>query len=443
MSQSISKTFNFKSLVRFSLPTIVMMIFTSLYTIVDGMFVSRLVGTEALSAINITYPFLGLVIAIAIMFASGGSAVVATQLGEGKKEDALKNFSLIVLTNFILILLVSVLGILFMDPLVRALGAKDGLIGYSKDYLTVLLIFAPAYSLQLVLQSFYIVAGKPKLGLLISILSGVTNAILDYVFMGPLGMGIAGAAYATAAGYLVSALFGLYFFSRSQSAIHFKRPSFHGEILKQACFNGSSEMVTNLSTSVVTLLFNIFMMKHLGTEGVAAITIVFYFQFLMVSLFMGYSMGVAPVISYNYGSKNYPHLKKIFKINWQFIIGMSLVVFAAAQLLNHTVTKIFTPVGSSVYNLTIHGFALFAISFIFAGINIYASSLFTALSNGKVSAIISFARTLVFISLGIILLPMILGVDGIWWAVPFAEVCTLFITFYYVKKEMHLIFLGQ
>lgn len=185
MSQSISKTFNFKSLVRFSLPTIVMMIFTSLYTIVDGMFVSRLVGTEALSAINITYPFLGLVIAIAIMFASGGSAVVATQLGEGKKEDALKNFSLIVLTNFLLILLVSVLGILFMDPLVRALGAKDGLIGYSKDYLTVLLIFAPAYSLQLVLQSFYIVAGKPKLGLLISILSGVTNGVLDYVFMGP------------------------------------------------------------------------------------------------------------------------------------------------------------------------------------------------------------------------------------------------------------------
>lgn len=434
MDNSISKNFNFISLIKFSLPTIIMMMFTSLYVIVDGIFVSRFVNTDALSAVNITYPFTSLIIAVAIMFASGGSAIVATLIGEGNTKKALKSFTLIVTTAFIISVIISSLGLIFINPLIEFLGAKGDIVIYAKDYLRILLFFAPFSVLQMVFQNFYITAGKPHLGLAISIIAGLSNALLDYLFMGPLNMGISGAAYATISGYLIAGLFGLWFFNSKYSSIHFKKFKIDWLILKNTCFNGSSEMVTNLSTSVITLLFNIIMMRYLGSDGVAAMAIVLYAQFLMVSLFMGFSMGVAPVISYNYGSENHTHLRKIFKINQQFIIGASIFIFILAQLLNSPIASIFTAKGTNVYTLTVHGFFLFSFSFLFAGINIYTSALFTALSNGKVSATISFARTFVFILLGILFLPKVLNIDGIWLAVPFAELLTFVMSVYFLKR---------
>lgn len=440
MDNSISKNFNFISLIKFSLPTIIMMMFTSLYTIVDGIFVSRLVNTDALSAVNITYPFTSLIVAIAIMFASGGSAIVATLLGEGNTKKALQSFTLIVTSAFIISSIVSLLGLIFINPLIQFLGAEGNITAYAKDYLKILLFFAPFSVLQMVFQNFYITAGRPHLGLAISIIAGLSNAALDYLFMGPLNMGIAGAAYATVSGYLIAGLFGLWFFNRKKSNVHFKKFKIDWTVLKETCFNGSSEMVTNLSTSVTTLLFNILMMRHLGSDGVASIAIVLYAQFLMVSLFIGFSMGVAPVISYNYGSENHDHLRKIFKINQKFIIFTSIAIFIAAQLLNAPIASIFTAKGTNVYALTVHGFYLFSFSFLFAGINIYTSALFTALSNGKISATISFARTFIFILLGIILLPKVLDIDGIWLAVPFAELLTFAMSVYFLKKLKKIVY---
>ncbi|MGL4336054.1 MAG: MATE family efflux transporter [Turicibacter sp.] len=437
MENSIAKEFNFFSLLKFTLPTIVMMVFMSLYTIVDGIFVSNFVGTDALSAVNIAYPIINVFIGIAIMLATGGSAIIARKMGEGDIQSARKNFSLIVLVGASVIAFISFICLIFIEPLVYALGATDSLFDYVKDYLSILLFFAPISALQMLFQTFFVTAGKPALGLILTVAAGVANMIFDYIFIVPLGLGISGAALATATGYLIPALFGLIYFARKKGVLYFVRPKFNWKVIQESCLNGSSEMVTNVSAGIITFLFNLIMMKYLGEDGVAAITIVLYAQFLMIAMYLGFSFGVSPVISYNYGSKNEAQLKRIYKICLTFIGGSSLVIFAVAQLFASQIVATFSPVGTPVYDIGINGFRLFSFSFLFSGINIFASGMFTALSNGKISATISFMRTFIFILLGIIFLPQFLDVNGIWLAVPFAECLTVLLAGSYMWKMRH------
>lgn len=435
MSNSIAKDFKFFSLLRFALPTMVMMIFMSLYSIVDGIFISRLLGTNALSAANIVYPVISIVFAVGIMLSTGGSALIAKKLGEGKEREAREDFSFLTLVSFLFGIAILLIGNIFIEPIVRALGSTDALLPYCVDYLSVSLLLAPAAMLQMMFQTFFVTAGKPLIGLMLTISGGVANMILDYLFMGPFNMGISGAALATGIGELIPAVIGLFYFLFTRHSLYLTKPVVRFQVLKESCFNGSSEMVTNLSTAVVTYLFNITMLKFLGEPGVAAITIVLYGQFLFNALYMGFSMGVAPVISYNHGSQNLPLLKRIFKICIGFISISSILITIMALVSSPVIVEIFTPIGSATYDIAKTGFFLFSINYIFAGINIYSSSMFTAFSDGKVSALISFVRTFVLIVLNILLLPYLIGVNGVWLAVPAAEFMTLFLSVYLFYKK--------
>ena len=439
MSNSIAKDFKFFSLLRFALPTMVMMIFMSLYSIVDGIFISRLLGTNALSAANIVYPVISIVFAVGIMLSTGGSALIAKKLGEGKDREAREDFSFLTLVSFLFGIAILLIGNIFIEPIVRALGSTDALLPYCVDYLSVSLLLAPAAMLQMMFQTFFVTAGKPLIGLMLTISGGVANMILDYLFMGPFNMGISGAALATGIGELIPAVIGLFYFLFTRHSLYLTKPVVRFQVLKESCFNGSSEMVTNLSTAVVTYLFNITMLKFLGEPGVAAITIVLYGQFLFNALYMGFSMGVAPVISYNHGSQNLPLLKRIFKICIGFISISSILITIMALVSSPVIVEIFTPIGSATYDIAKTGFFLFSINYIFAGINIYSSSMFTAFSDGKVSALISFVHTFVLIVLNILLLPYLIGVNGVWLAVPAAEFMTLFLSVYlfYKKRDVY------
>ena len=407
--------------------------------IVDGIFISRLLGTNALSAANIVYPVISIVFAVGIMLSTGGSALIAKKLGEGKEREAREDFSFLTLVSFLFGIAILLIGNIFIEPIVRALGSTDALLPYCVDYLSVSLLLAPAAMLQMMFQTFFVTAGKPLIGLMLTISGGVANMILDYLFMGPFNMGISGAALATGIGELIPAVIGLFYFLFTRHSLYLTKPVVRFQVLKESCFNGSSEMVTNLSTAVVTYLFNITMLKFLGEPGVAAITIVLYGQFLFNALYMGFSMGVAPVISYNHGSQNLPLLKRIFKICIGFISISSILITIMALVSSPVIVEIFTPIGSATYDIAKTGFFLFSINYIFAGINIYSSSMFTAFSDGKVSALISFVRTFVLIVLNILLLPYLIGVNGVWLAVPAAEFMTLFLSVYlfYKKRDVY------
>ena len=434
MNTSIAREFRFGELLKFSFPSIIMMIFMSLYTIVDGFFVSRFVGTDALSAINIVYPLLSVFVAIAVMFATGGSAVVSKQLGEGEEQEAKQNFTLIVMASLAVTAIVMLLSFCFLNPLIHLLGADESLMRYCREYLIILLIFAPLSVLQMLFQNFFVTAGRPGLGLGLTILAGLANMALDYLFIVPFGLGIAGAALATAAGYCIPAFGGLIFFFKNKRGLHFGRPKLRPKILVESSFNGSSEMVTNLSASVTTLLFNIMMMRFAGPDGVAAITVVLYCQFLMTALFLGFSIGVAPVISYHYGAQNYGYLKKLITMCGGFTLAGPVIVFITSFCSSTLIASVFSPPGSPVYPLMAHGMRLFSISFLFAGVNVFGSALFTALSNGKVSATISFSRTFLFTVAGILILPQLFEMDGLWLSIPFAEAVTVLFVALFLKR---------
>lgn len=431
----IAQEFNLISLLRFVAPTVVMLVFMSLYQMVDAVFVSKFVGENALSALNIVYPFPSIVIAVSIMLATGGSAIIARNMGEGKEKEAKENFSFIVLVGAVIGVAIATVGILFIEPLIYMLGATPSLYDYCYEYLFILVLSVPLSVFQMLFQSFFVTAGKPHLGLTLTVLGGVSNIVLDYVFIVLCGFGVSGAALATSIGYSIPGLFGLIYFAVSRKGtLYFVKPVFRWGVLFKCCINGSSEMVNNLAVAVTTFLFNVLMLKYAGEAGVAAITIVLYAQFLMTSAFMGFSSGIAPVVSFNYGSGNVRQLKKIFKISVWVITVVSAAVFVIAETCSDVVIMVFTPAGSEVFGLTKYGFAIFSFSFLCTGMNIFASALFTAFSNGKISAILSFLRTFVFLTSCLLFLPLFWGVDGIWLAVPVAEVMALFVSVYYLVR---------
>lgn len=369
------------------------------------------------------------------MFAAGGSAIIAKKMGEGRDEEARNTFSLIVYTGIFIGICISVFGNVFINEIIRFLGASPALEKYSYDYLKIIMLFAPFFILQILFQTFFITAGKPELGLRMTIVSGITNAVLDYLFMKTFAMGMVGAALATVSGYLIISIFGIVYFLKKRNSLYFVKVKIDWGTIIESCINGSSEMVTDISSGVVTFLFNIVMMKYMGEKGVAAITIILYSQFVFIAVYLGFSMGTAPIISYNYGNQNKKQLKRIFNICSKLIIGSSVGVFLLSLIFAKYIVGFFAPEGTEVYDIAIKGFSLFAITYIFAGYNIFSSSLFTALSNGKISAVISFMRTLVFIVLGIFFLPMIFQVNGIWLAVPFAEILSILVSLFFIRRE--------
>ena len=422
-------------LLRFTLPTVVMMVFNSFYTMVDGGFVSRFVGTGALSAVNIVYPALNLVFALGIMLATGGSAVVAKLLGEGREEHARRSFTTLVVVALALGAAMTAAGTLLAGPGVRMLGANDAVFAYCRDYMFTLSLFVPFAMLQLLFQYFFVAAARPNLGLISTVAGGVANIVLDYVFIVPLKMGVTGAALATGLGFVIPAVVGLVFFAcNRKGALHFARPRWEPRLLACACANGSSEMVSNLSVAVTTFLFNLLMMRTLGEDGVAAITIVLYSQFLFTAVFLGYVSGVAPLFSFNYGARDKKRLGQLFRLSLIFIAVCSLLAWALSLALSQQVVSVFAKRGEPVFDLAVHGLFLFSAGFLFMGFNIFASGLFTALSNGRVSAILSFLRTFVFIVAAILLLPRLLGVDGIWLSIPAAEALALLVSVWYMVR---------
>lgn len=434
MSNALDRHISIQSLIRFTLPTISTMVFLSLYTIIDGIFVSRIAGPEALSATNIVYPVINLVLGISIMFATGGSAIVAKAMGEGRGKDARRIFTALTIVVFLLGVVIVALGVFFIKPIILAMGATKELYPFAYDYLIVTLLFTPSSILKTYFDYFLVTAGKPQLGLINSILGGILNITLDYLFMVPLGMGVKGAALATAIGMLVPAIISIVFFASKNGTLYFEKPKFRFKTILEACGNGSSEMVTQLSSGITTYLYNITLLRYIGVDGVAAVTIVLYAQFLLVSVFLGFSSGCAPLVSFNYGGDNRERLQKLVRYGYLMVIGFSLIVFAVAQLGAPIITLVFTDPHTTLYQVTLYGFRIYAISFLWSGINVFSSGLFTALSNGRVSATISFLHSMGFFLPGILLLPRLLDVTGVWLVVPISEFITIFFCLYFYKR---------
>lgn len=429
-----NKSLTFKSFLVFTLPTMIMMIFLSLYTIIDGVFVSRFVGQNALSAINIVLPSWCAINGIAVMFATGGSAIVAKNFGEGKSDLAKEHFSLIFIANVVIGVVLMILQLLFLPKLLILLGATENIYGYALDYGLILTIFIPITMIKSLFDYFMVTANQPNRGLIYTIIGGVSNIILDYLFIVVFNLGIAGAALATGIGLLIPAILGFIYFINKKNYLHFTKPKLEWKVLLKSMGNGSSEMVTNLSSAVTTLLFNLTMLKYLGEDGVAAITIVLYAQFFLMSAYLGFASGAAPLISFNYGENNHENLRKLIRYSYRILIVASFITFAMALLLASPLIKLFTGGENDLYHLTLIGFNLFSISFLPIGINIFASSMFTAFSNGKISALISSLRTLILVIVGIIILPTFLGVYGVWLTIPFSEVITLIISLILTKR---------
>ncbi len=433
MSHSINQDITPLGLLKFAAPSIVMMVFMSLYTIVDGIFVSRFLGSNALSSLNIVYPVINVAIALSTMIGTGGSAIISKYLGEGKKERAREALTQFVVLAVVLSVVLLVFSEMFLTPVSRFLGASDVLLADCRVYLGASMLFAPACMLQVVFQSFMVTAGRPGLGLLLMTGAGISNMILDYVLIVPCQMGIAGAALATGIGQCIPAVVGLCFFLFSKQDLHFCRFKISGKEILNACYNGSSEMISQLSNAVITFLFNIVMMSLAGEHGVAAITILLYGQFLFNAAYMGFSIGISPIVGFQYGAGNRTKLRKIYRVSFVFVAISSIVVTVAAVFFSPAIVSVFTK-EPRTWELASVGFRMFAVNFLFSGINIASSGFFTALSNGKISALISFSRTLVFIVISLLILPRIFGIVGAWIAVPVAEFLTLMISGWMHRK---------
>ena len=441
MKIKLSDHFTFSRLLRYALPSVIMMIFTSIYSVVDGLFIANLVGSNALSSINIVMPMVIIVGAFGFMLGTGGSAVVAVKLGQGKPKTANEYFSMIISVIAAIGITLSAVCIIFIKPICRVLGASDILIDGCVTYGTILLIGSAAFMLQTTFQTFFVVAEKPHLGLTLTVISGVANMVLDYVFVYLLRDGIAGAAWATVCGYLIGSVVPLiYFLLPNKSLLRLSRFKFAPRVLLNSSINGSSEMMTQVSMSVITLLYNLQMMRLLGEDGVASITVIMYVNFIFIAIFIGYSMGTAPIVGYNYGAGNREELKGVFRKSMIIISVCSVAMTASAIALSGFLSHIFIGANSELAQLTAHGFRLNAFSFLIAGFNIYGSSFFTALCNGKLSALISFLRSLILQAIMIIVLPMLLGLDGVWLSVVVAELLTVIVTvicFITNRKKYH------
>jgi hypothetical protein len=418
----LSDHFTYARLFRFVLPSIVMMVFTSIYGVVDGLFVSNFAGKTAFASINLIMPFLIILGAMGFMLGTGGTALVSRVLGEGDKEHANKYFSMITLFGILLGVILTVVGVLAMRPMAILLGATEAMVDDCVLYGRIVVCFLTSFMLQNMFQSFLIAAERPKFGLLITLAAGVMNMVLDALFVGVFRWGIAGAAIATGISQTVGGVVPLMYFLFSKSSpLRLRWTKFEAQPLLRSCANGSSELMSNISGSLIGMLYNAQLMRFLGEDGVATYGVLMYVQFIFVAIDIGYSIGCAPIISYHYGARNHPELRNLLTKGLKVMGILGIVMTIAAISLSGTLANIFVGYDATLCELTRHAFHLFSFAFLLAGFNIFLSSFFTALNNGGVSAAISFLRTLVFQAASVILLPMALDVDGLWWAASAAE----------------------
>lgn len=418
----LSDHFTYARLFRFVLPSIVMMVFTSIYGVVDGLFVSNFAGKTAFASINLIMPFLIILGAMGFMLGTGGTALVSRVLGEGDKEHANKYFSMITLFGILLGVILTVVVVLAMRPMAILLGATEAMVDDCVLYGRIVVCFLTSFMLQNMFQSFLIAAERPKFGLLITLAAGVTNMVLDALFVGVFRWGIAGAAIATGISQTVGGVVPLMYFLFSKSSpLRLRWTEFEAQPLLRSCANGSSELMSNISGSLIGMLYNAQLMRFLGEDGVATYGVLMYVQFIFVAIDIGYSIGCAPIISYHYGARNHPELRNLLTKGLKVMGILGIVMTIAAISLSGTLANIFVGYDATLCELTRHAFHLFSFAFLLAGFNIFLSSFFTALNNGGVSAAISFLRTLVFQAASVILLPMALDVDGLWWAASAAE----------------------
>lgn len=428
------KPVTLKNILKFAVPTIAMTVFMSFYTTVDGLFVSNLIGTNALSAINLTAPIIQLVTAISTMLATGGSAVTMKKMGEQKTDEAKEDFTFLILVNVVVGIVMCAVGYLAMDHIFAGMKLSADVEGYCVEYLSRYLVFTVPILLMNNFTLYMIASGKANLSLVCSVTGGFLNMVLDYVFIAGFDMGISGAAIATGLGYSVTAVVGLFVFSRKKSMLYFKKPVFRFKVLANAATNGCSEMATALVTGIITMMFNWTMLHYVGEDGVAAVTIIMYVLMFASSLYTGYSYGVAPMLSFYYGEKNHEKLKKLVAVSMRVIAGISLVTVAASFLLTKPLVSVFARPDNPVYDLAVTGNRICTIALLFIGFNIFASGMFTALSNGIVSAVLAFSRSFVFMLIMMIVLPLILGVNGIWLATPAAELMALVLSAFMFLK---------
>lgn len=437
----LSDHFGYGRLLRFTLPSIIMMIFTSIYGVVDGFFVSNYAGKTPFTAINLIMPFLMILGTVGFMFGTGGSALVSAKMGEGKPKEANEIFSMLIYISLGVGVVMSFIGMISLPSVAALLGAEEGaMLDDCVHYGRIVLTALPALLLQYEFHSFCVTAEKPKLGLTVTIASGVTNMILDFLLVGIFKLGLTGAALATAASQLIGGFVPLIFFIRKNSSrLKLGRTHFMGRALLKTCTNGISELMSNISMSIVSMLYNKQLIKYAGSNGVAAYGVLMYVGFIFISAFIGYTVGSAPIVGYNFGSGNHKELKNMLKKSTVIISIASLTMLTTAQILAVPLSNIFVGYDRELTALTIRGFRIMSFSYLFQGLAIYGSSFFTALNDGLTSAIMSFLRTVIFQVAAVLLLPMVLGIDGIWLSVVGAEVVAVAVSVFFLilKKDKY------
>lgn len=463
MRIQLSEHFTYKKLLRFSLPTIAMMIFTSIYCIVDGFFVSNFVGKTAFAAVNLIMPYLMIQGCFGFMIGTGGGALVAKTLGEGKRETADRYFTMLVCFTTIIGLVISAVSIVFMRPVVLFLGAEGAMVQECVTYGIIISAFNAAFMLQYFFQSFFVVAEKPNLGFGITMAAGLTNIVLDAVFIAGFHWGVAGAAAASVIGQCVGGVLPLVYFAgrreaaaspensdlqekrrrkpalKNTSLLQLRKTKMEASVLWKTCGNGSSELMSNISASFVGMLYNFQLMRYAGENGIAAYGVVMYTQMIFFAIYIGYAVGTSPIMSYHYGAGNHGEMRSLLRKSLSLMAGTGVVMMLFAQASASMLSGIFVGYDAELLEITAHAFVIFACSYLLSGVNIYASSFFTALNNGGVSAAISFMRTLIFQTGAVLLLPLLLGIDGIWWAVTVSEVmaCLISAAFLAAKRKKY------
>ena len=435
MKIQLSDHFTYGRLLRFTFPSVVMMIFTSIYGVVDGIFVSNFAGKTAFAAVNLIMPYLMATGVIGFMIGTGGTALISMTLGMGDQRKANELFSLLTYVCIAGGLILTVITIIFMRPVAILLGAEGQMLEDCVLYGNITQIALTAYILQFAFQSFCITAEKPNLSLIMMVTAGVYNIVLDALFVAVFRWGLVGAAVATATAQIIGAVVPLIYFSRANdSLLRLGKCSFHGKALLRTCINGSSELMSNLSMSLVSMLYNLQLIKYAGENGIAAYGVIMYVNFVFVAVFIGFTIGSAPIFGYNHGAENHGELKSMFRKCMVIVGFFAGVMAAAAFLLARPLSKIFVGYDPELLEMTVRGFVIYSLSFLLCGFNIFGSSLFTALNNGLISAVISFVRTLICQIAAVMLLPLILGLDGIWWAIVVSEGVALVLTvFCFVK----------
>lgn len=429
MNIQLSDHFTYRRLIRFVIPSVAMMILTSIYGVVDGLFVSNFVGKTPFAAVNLVIPFTMILGAFGFMLGTGGTALVAKTLGEGRQEEANRIFSMLIYFALGLGVLLTIFGIAVLKRIVIKMGADDAMLRHCMIYGRIVLLGIPFYMLQNMFQNFLIAAEKPQLGLIVTIAAGVTNMVLDALFIAVLGWGVAGAAAATALGQCVGGLIPFVYFARKNSSrLALVKTKLLGGALLRTCTNGSSELVSNISMSSVGMLYNVQLMKVAGENGVAAYGVILYVNFIFIAIYLGYAYGSAPIVAFNYGAGKKAELQNVLKKSLKLLLGTGIVLLSIGVLFAGVLSGLFVGYDAQLYAMTVRGLRFYAVSFLLSGFNIYGSSFFTALNNGVVSAAISFLRTVVFEVAAVLILPLFFGLDGVWCAITVAELASILIT---------------